>query len=67
MTDISLPKTRQELQIEAMHVQSLLSAAMGYDDPSDNEKVACLMTMAWDHANRLNAALDSVNTPEVQS
>ncbi|MEM9966485.1 MAG: hypothetical protein AAF755_00145 [Pseudomonadota bacterium] len=60
-----LPKTRKELQAEAMHLDGLLNVAIGYDMAHDDDKLICLLTMAADHAKRLNAALDSVNKPEV--
>ncbi|WP_170545283.1 hypothetical protein [Ruegeria arenilitoris] len=60
--------TRAELQQEALIIESLLEAAtalVGGNDSGDNMIV--VMEMAQDRAKKLNAALDSVNHPELAS
>ena len=65
--EIPLPKTREEMQLEAMHIQGLLEVAYGYDLNSNYESLMTILSIALEHAERLNLALDAVNKPEVMA
>lgn len=57
--------TRAEMQAEAMVIASLLNSVMALYSRPDNGDAIRLVEMAFDRADRLNAALDIVNAPEV--
>lgn len=62
-----LPKTREELQIEAMILASILGTVTAMISDPDKRNQYDLIDMAYERAQRLNAALDSVENPQVAS
>lgn len=57
--------TRDEMQVEAMIIESLLSAAMALNAGGNQSEVFQMMHMAHIRADKLNQALDSLHSPEV--
>lgn len=53
--------TREEMQTEALIIESLLDAAMAMQSESDREDCFQMIEMASRRANRLNKALDVIN------
>lgn len=68
--DMSKPDvkmTRDQMQTEAMVIESLLVAAQAIFDTSDPSDALNLVYMATKRASQLNRALDCVNAPNVPS
>lgn len=57
--------TRDEMQTEALVIQSLLNAVMALHSGDNPQDAISLIEMAHDRSEKLNCALDSVNAPEV--
>ncbi|MEM0935763.1 MAG: hypothetical protein AAGJ91_07660 [Pseudomonadota bacterium] len=72
----NLPKTRQELQVEAGHLHAVLEGISVLRDAADGEQkdeearragnaLLVLIEVAIEKAHRLDIALDNVNKPEL--
>lgn len=60
--------SRAQMQSEALVIQSMLSAVMALRSvPDPDDQTMTIVEMAHGRAERLNAALDSVNALEVVS
>jgi hypothetical protein len=55
--------TREQMQTEALIIESLLDAAMAMHSEVDREDCFQMIEKASARANRLNRALDSINAP----
>lgn len=56
--------TREEMQTEALIIESLLDAAMAMQSEDDREDCFQMIEMASRRASRLNRALDSINATD---
>ena len=64
MTKSEITMTRDQIQTEALTIESLLEAAMAINGGVKPEDGLTILGMAHDRAQHLNRALDSVNLPE---
>lgn len=58
------PKTRAEMQTEALAIENLLNSAMSLFAAGAHQDMIAVVDMAHDRAAALNSALDSVDAPE---
>jgi hypothetical protein len=65
MKNPKIQMTREEMQIEAVIIESLLSAVVALHSGNNSQDAIILIEMAHDRAEQLNAALDCVNVLEV--
>lgn len=56
--------TRDQMQTEAMIIETLLTSVMALNSAPQTEDTFTLIDMAHNRACRLNQALDRVNAPE---
>lgn len=64
MTKTDNKMTRQEMQDEALVIESLLNTAMSMQREPDREDALMMIEKACERASRLHNALDSVNAPK---
>ncbi|MEO1641462.1 MAG: hypothetical protein AAFU41_19690 [Pseudomonadota bacterium] len=57
--------SRDEMQTEALVVETLLSAAMALLGSGDTDATFTMIETAQEKARKLQSALDSVNAPQV--
>ena len=58
--------TRDQMQTEALVVETLLDAVMALNCSTDSSEAGELLQLAHDRARQLNFALDSVNELKAQ-
>ena len=63
--NLQVPLTREQMQTEALTIESLLDAAMAMFGSFDRTEMIELIEMAQMRAKRLNTALDSIYEKEV--
>lgn len=66
MTKPKIIMTREQMQTEALIIQTLLNTAMAMQSGLKPEDGLTMVEMAHDRAKHLNFALDSVNAPEAR-
>lgn len=64
MTKSKITMTRDQMQTEALIIESLLETAIAMYGGVKPEDGLTMVEMAHDRAQHLNRALDSVNAPE---
>lgn len=64
MREHDIKMTRQEMQDEALVIESLLNTALSMHREPDREDAMMIIEKACERVSRLNSALDSVYAPE---
>ncbi|MEM9309685.1 MAG: hypothetical protein AAGA74_20510 [Pseudomonadota bacterium] len=59
--------TRQQMQDEALVIETLLDAAQALFGTDSDEETLRMIEMACTRANKLHSALDSVNAPKAMA
>lgn len=67
MTKTNPQMTRDQMQTEALIIESLLNTAMAFQSGTNPQDALMMVEMAHDRASQLNRALDSINAPKVAS
>lgn len=65
MTKPQTKMTREQMQNEALIIESLLNSAMALHSGTDPHEAMTMVEMAHDRAAQLNRALDSINASDV--